>query len=121
MINWEKKQDGLNIEGEKVEMNIKPGVAYKLPLQEFKIVMAIDIDTKNRQYIGHYGMELWYKEIIGIRAGIKNWNNFNTGEIQQNPDWSLGGSMRWNFLGIDYAYVNNELSPLQYLSITGKF
>lgn len=71
MINWEKKQDGLNIEGEKVEMNIKPGVAYKLPLQEFKIVMAIDIDTKNRQYIGHYGMELWYKEIIGIRAETK--------------------------------------------------
>jgi hypothetical protein len=120
VINWEKK-DGLNIEGEKVEMNIKPGLAYKLPLHYFNMVLAIDFDTKYNQYTGHYGMELWYKDIIGIRAGIKSWNNFNAGEIQQNPDWSLGGSMRWNFLGIDYAYINNELSPLQYLSIIGKF
>jgi len=109
---------------EKVDMNFKPGIAYKIDFGQFEIVPAVDLDTKY-QLIIHGGMELWWNKMIAIRGGIKSWggipNGTAGGTLTQAMDWSMGASIRWYFIGIDYAYVNSELTPVQYLSIVGKF
>jgi hypothetical protein len=84
-------------------------------------VVASDIDTRYRQVIVHGGGEVWWKDMIGIRGGIKNWGKITNESFQQENDWSIGGGVRWYFIGIDYTYVYNELTPVQYLSIAGRF
>jgi hypothetical protein len=109
---------------EKVDMNAKPGIAYKIDFGQFEITPAIDLDTKY-QLIIHGGMELWWNKMIAIRGGIKSWGGISNGTaggtLTQRMDWSMGASIRWYFIGIDYAYVDSELTPVQYLSIVGKF
>jgi len=58
--------------------------------------------------------------MIAVRGGIKNYSEISSG-LAQAADWSIGASIRWYFIGLDYAYVYNELTPVQYLSIIGKF
>lgn len=115
---------------ETVDVNIKPGIAYKLPISQFEIVVASDVDTKY-QLIAHAGLELWWNKMVALRGGIKYWGELDSGvldsatnatiAISQEGDWSIGASLRWYFIGVDYAYVYNELTPTQYLSIIGKF
>ena len=63
--------------------------------------------------------------MIAVRGGIKSWGSISNGAaggtLSQAPDWSMGASIRWYFIGVDYAYDYNELTPVQYLSIIGKF
>lgn len=123
-ITWDPVAGITTGSTEKVDVNIKPGIAYKLAVGQFEIIPAIDLDTKY-QIIVHAGGELWWNKMVGIRGGIKSWggipNGTAGGTLSQEMDWSMGASIRWYFIGIDYAYVNNELTPVQYLSIVGKF
>lgn len=121
VINWEKIEGITDGFSERVGLNIKPGIAYKLPIQQFKIVLASDLDTRYEQIIIHAGGELWWNDMVGIRGGIKNWGKVPDQSFQQESDWSLGASLRWYFIGVDYSYVYSELTPIQYLSIIGRF
>jgi len=120
-ITWDT---GITEKTEKVDINAKPGIAYKLAIGQFEITPAIDIDTKY-QIIFHGGLEVWWNKMFALRGGIKIWGGLPNGTtietLTQAMDWSMGASVRWYFIGIDYAYVNNELTPTQYLSIVGKF
>lgn len=120
-INWEKIEGVTEGFSEQVGLNLKPGIAYKLPIQQFKIVAACDLDTRYEQMVIHAGGELWWNDMVGIRGGIKNWGTIPDQSFQQESDWSLGASLRWYFIGVDYSYVYNELTPIQYLSIIGRF
>lgn len=107
---------------EQVALNAKPGIAYRLPISQFEIIAGCDVDTKY-QLVIHAGGELWWNKMVGIRGGIKSWGGIQSAgaSLQQESDWSLGASLRWYFIGVDYAYVYNELTPVQYLSVIGKF
>jgi hypothetical protein len=104
---------------ETVPLNVKPGIAYTLPIDKFKIIGACDLDTKY-QLIVHVGGELWWNNMVAIRGGLKDYGQIAS-NLTQASDWSIGASIRWYFIGLDYAYVYNELTPVQYLSIIGKF
>jgi hypothetical protein len=123
-ITWDAIQGVTTGTTEKVDVNFKPGLAYKIDVGQFEFTPAIDLDTKY-QLIVHAGLEAWWNKMIAIRGGIKSWggipNGTNNGTLSQAMDWSMGASIRWYFIGIDYAYVYNELTPVQYLSIIGKF
>jgi hypothetical protein len=123
-ITWDPIDNVTTGSTEKVDVNFKPGIAYKIDIGQFQLVPALDLDTKY-QLIVHAGGELWWNKMIAIRGGIKSWggipNGTAGGTLTQAMDWSMGASIRWYFIGIDYAYINNELTPVQYLSIVGKF
>jgi hypothetical protein len=123
-VNWDAIQGVSTGGSEKVDLNVKPGISVKFPVQQFELVGAVDLDTKY-QTIVHAGGEIWWNKMVAIRGGIKSWGSIANGvagdTLQQAADWSLGASVRWYFIGIDYAYDYNELTPVQYLSIIGKF
>ena len=122
-INWDATS-GSAASTETIGVNFKPGVAYRLPMDQFELIGAVDLDTEY-QTIVHAGAELWWNKMIAIRGGIKSWGSISNGgaggTLSQAADWSMGASVRWYFIGIDYAYDYNELTPIQYLSIKGKF
>ncbi len=127
-ISWDPIAGVTTGSKETVDPNFKPGIAYKIEMGSFELTPAVDLDTKY-QLIVHAGGELWWKNngvnMVGIRGGIKSWGGIPNGDaggtLTQAMDWSMGASIRWYFIGIDYAYVYNELTPVQYLSIVGKF
>ncbi len=121
-ISWDAIEGVSEGSTEQVAINAKPGIAYRLPISQFEIIASCDVDTKY-QLIIHAGGEIWWNKMVGIRGGIKNWGGIESAgqSLQQESDWSLGASLRWYFIGVDYAYVNNELTPVQYLSVIGKF
>ena len=130
-LNW--STEGTSSAGgtDQVDINIKPGVAYRLPVDDFEIILGSDIDLnlldEGMQNIIHGGLEIWWNKMVAIRGGIKSWGGINyddgsgTQTTAQEPDWSLGASIRWYFIGVDFAFVKNELSDLMYLSVIGKF
>ncbi len=120
-IAWEAIQGVTDGFTEKVGLNIKPGIAYRLPIAQFEVVIASDLDTRYDQMLIHAGGELWWNKMVGVRGGIKSWGQIKGQEFTQAADWSMGASLRWYFIGVDYTYVYNELTPVQYLSIIGKF
>jgi hypothetical protein len=121
IMNWEEINSE-EIYREIVKPNLKIGIAYKKSISliniESQIIIAADIDTR---YDGEYhtGAEVWIGG-IGIRSGIKGFINQEKG-VNQDNIISYGLSLKWKFIGIDYSYVNNEIMPIQYLSITGRF
>lgn len=121
-ISWDTIQGVSEGSTEQVALNAKPGIAYRLPISQFEIIAGCDVDTKY-QLIIHAGGEIWWNKMVGIRGGIKNWGGIESAgaSLQQESDWSIGASLRWYFIGVDYAYVYNELTPVQYLSVIGKF
>lgn len=126
-ITWNSMTVGLTTTAkteEKVGLNIKPGISYKLPVGQFEFVVASDLDTRYEQTLIHAGGEIWWNKMVAIRGGVKLWGDIDQGGgsmIQQEMDWSLGAGLRWYFLGVDFTYVHNELMDQQYLSIIGKF
>jgi hypothetical protein len=106
---------------ENVGYNIKPGISYKLPVDQFEFVAASDIDTRYDQLLWHIGGEVWWNKMVAIRGGYKTWGDIKGQLFHQVADWSVGASLRWYFIGVDYTYVYNELTDVQYLSIIGKF
>lgn len=127
-ISWDAIQGLTEGFTETVGLNLKPGIAYKLPIGQFEITAGADLDTRYDQLIVHAGTEVWWNKMVAIRGGLKNWGEITqpggSDPISQAMDWSFGASLRWYFIGIDYAFVSTELAgdtPVQYLSIIGKF
>ena len=100
-IKW--KSTGEN-PTEKIPINIKLGVAAKL-LEE-KLTLALDYDQRTNL---HAGCEYWLIDVLGVRAGIDD-NNF-----------TCGASFKLQTYQIDYAYVKEDLSDGQRISITAHF
>jgi hypothetical protein len=125
-INLQDPYAVINITGveERVAYNFKTGIGYDLPFIFLKnlssrIIVAADYDTEyNGEY--HLGAEFMWNGMIGIRAGIKRYLSGASG-LYQDAELSLGAGIKWYFLRIDYAYVNSNISPLQYISISGMF
>jgi hypothetical protein len=100
-----------------VVMNAKAGAAYSLPFEFLKannseFILAVDADPKY-EILMHYGAELWYKEVLAFRAGMRQ---FTSG--LQSAETSFGASFRLFILQADYAFINYELTPIHYLSLS---
>ena len=105
---------------EAVDMNPKTGLAYSLPFDFLKdsrssVTLAIDADPKYSTLM-HYGIEYWYKDVLAMRAGVRQ---FTAGTQTNEP--SFGASFRFYILQVDYAFINYELTPVQYLSLIVRF
>jgi hypothetical protein len=114
-VNW--STDGGS---ETVAMNAKTGLAYSLPFDFLKdsrssITLAVDADPKYSTLM-HYGIEYWYKNVLAMRAGVRQ---FTAGTQDNEP--SFGASFRFYMLQVDYAFINYELTPVQYLSLIVRF
>jgi hypothetical protein len=125
-INLQDPYTEINIPGgeERVAYNFKTGAAYNLPFvflekMSSRMTVAADYDT---EYSGEYhlGAEFMWNGMIGIRGGIKGYISGNGG-LYQDAELSLGAGIKWYFLRIDYAYVNSNVAPQQYVSISGMF
>jgi hypothetical protein len=105
---------------EAVDMNAKTGLAYSLPFDFLRdsrssITLAMDADPKYSTLM-HYGIEYWYKNVLAMRAGVRQ---FTAGTQTNEP--SFGASFRFYMLQVDYAFINYELTPVQYLSLIVRF
>ena len=104
---------------------IKSDEGYPLTIEQMNIINStIDVSSGNEDdgFDKEYNLKyvVNYEPITAIDK-IKNWGKVPDQSFQQEADWSLGASFRWYFIGIDYTYVYNELTPVQYLSIIGRF
>jgi hypothetical protein len=125
-INMQDPYTEINVPGgvERVSYNLKSGIGYDLPLAFLKnlssrMIVAADYDTEyNGEY--HFGGEFTWNEMLALRCGIKGYIS-GAGTLDQDAELSLGAGIKWYFLRIDYAYVNSNVSPLQYISISGMF
>ena len=105
-----------------VDMNPKVGLAYSLPFAFLKdngsiVTLAMDADPKyGSNTLLHYGAEFWYKDTLAFRGGLRQF----LGGLQSN-ETSLGASFRFFVLQVDYAFINYELTPMQYLSMAVRF
>ena len=84
------------------------GVAYK-PTDT--TVIALDIDD-----CIHLGAEQWFAGLLALRGGIAgNMGSFNLpdsdGTFREPISFSLGGSLKYNLLQFDYAYLNAPMLP----------
>lgn len=103
-----------------VPMNAKVGLAYSLPFEFLKasnseFTLAVDMDPKYSSLL-HYGAELWYKEVLAFRAGMRQFTNG-----LQSAETSFGASFRLFILQADYAFINYELTPIHYMSLAVRF
>jgi hypothetical protein len=105
-----------------VDMNPKVGIAYSPQIQFLKdsnslVRFAVDADPKYQtNTLIHYGGEFWYKDTLAFRAGMRQF----LGGLQ-NLEGTLGVSLKIYILQVDYAFVNYELTPIQYLTLAVKF
>jgi hypothetical protein len=105
-----------------VDLNPKAGISYTpawdfLKNMEGKWSLAFDIDPKySPNTLYHFGTEFWYKDTIALRGGFRM---FSSGG--QGLESSLGASFKLYILEVDYAFINYELTPIQYLSLAAKF
>lgn len=105
-VNWSSATSP----SEAVDMNAKAGLAYSLPFAFLKdnnssFTLAVDADPKYSTLM-HYGAELWYKEVLAFRAGMRQ---FTSG--LQSAETSIGASFKLFILQADYAFINYELTP----------
>lgn len=122
-INWAARE-GLKGGEEIMSPNLKTGISYDLQFGFLKavdtgVVVSGDLDTKyGGEY--HFGAECVWNGSIAVRGGLKGY--LNSAEAPaQDATLSFGAGIKWNFLGIDYAYVSSDIEPLQYISISGRF
>ncbi len=107
---------------ETVDINPKTGLAYTPPLgflkdSDSKWTILADVDPKySPDTLFHYGTEFWYKDTLALRGGVRVF----AGGLQSD-EYSMGASVRIFFLQVDYAYINYELTPMQYLSLGATF
>jgi hypothetical protein len=109
-----------------VDLNLKTGLAYLPPLHFLKALdstwaLVFDVDPKySPAVLYHAGTEYWYGHTLGLRGGARIF-----GSGGQSTELSGGLSFRFEiyhfFLQVDYAYVNYELTPVQYISLSGSF
>jgi hypothetical protein len=107
---------------DKVDANPKIGLAYTpalsfLKSSQSKFSLLADVDPKySPNSLWHFGAELWYKDTIALRAGMRMFE-----EGMQENEISGGASVRFFLIQIDYAYIAYELTPIHYLSLSAKF
>jgi hypothetical protein len=116
-VNWSSATSP----SEPVDMNAKVGVAYSLPFAFLKdnnssFTLAVDADPKYSTLM-HYGAELWYKEVLAFRGGMRQF----TGGPGQGAETSIGASFKLFILQADYAFINYELTPIHYMSLLVRF
>lgn len=105
-----------------VDLNVKTGLAYTPRLSLLEQVqgrwsVVFDVDPKySPATLYHLGSEFWYRDTVALRAGLRMF-----GSSRQSAELSAGFSFRIYMLQLDYAYINYELTPVQYLSVSGKF
>ncbi len=105
---------------EMVDTNPKTGLAYSLPFDFLKqaqtqINLALDVDPVlySPSMVVHYGAEVWYKGVLAFRGGVEQFT-----ESSQSSDPTLGLSLRlFNMVQVDYAYIYNELTNLEYIDL----
>jgi hypothetical protein len=105
---------------EPVSVNAKSGLAYSPPFaflteNHTKLTLAADMDPEYSTLL-HYGAEIWFKDTVAFRAGMRHFTN----GMQSDED-SIGASFRIYVVEVDYAYINYELTPVQYLSMLVSF
>jgi hypothetical protein len=104
-----------------VDLNAKVGFSYSPPFQFLKesksqLTIAYDADPKyGSNMLHHLGGEFWYKETLAFRGGVRQF----AGGLQA-MEATLGASFRLYFLQVDYGFVNYELTPIHYLSLSVK-
>ena len=62
----------------------------------------------------HFGLEYWYRQFVAIRAGFQS-NGFQFDS--DNLTLSAGVGVWVYLFEFDYAFVNYQISPTQYLSL----
>ncbi len=96
-----------------IPLTLRTGAGYRQPVKRYgldEIRVSLDmIKRENRALEFNEGLELWFIDIIGIRAGMRD------------SKFSAGASVRYKFIQIDYAYTTHTLGDTQYFSIGGKF
>jgi len=104
---------------ESVSTNPKTGLAYKMPFDFLKqnyldVNLAVDLDPTlyAPAMVLHYGAEVWYKEVLAFRGGFMQFT-----DSAQSTEPSLGASVRIYTLQVDYAYIYDELTPLEYIDL----
>lgn len=105
---------------EAVFVNAKSGLSYSPPfafLTENWIVatLAVDLDPQPSLLI-HYGAEVWYRDTLALRAGLRQYT-----DARQGDEWSYGAGFKIYVLEVDYAYIDYDLTPIQYLSMQMSF
>jgi hypothetical protein len=105
-----------------VDANPKMGLAYSPPFAFLKdngsiLTLAFDADPKyGSNTLLHYGTEFWYKDTLAFRGGLRQF----LGGLQ-GVEYSLGASFRLYIIQADYAFINYELTPMHYLSLSVHF
>jgi hypothetical protein len=105
-----------------VAPNLKMGLAYApdwpvLKALEGTWALSFDADPRyDPAVLYHLGSEFWYRETVALRGGARI---FSSGS--QDAELSGGLSFRFFMLQLDYAYVHYELTPVQFLSVSGRF
>jgi len=105
-----------------VDANFKVGLAYSpqaqfLKANQSELTFAADMDPKySPNTLYHVGGEFWYKKTLAFRGGTRLF----MGGLQQ-PELTLGASVRMFILQVDYAFINYELTPMHYLSLAVRF
>ena len=105
-ITWIVEDDFSNRTDE-ILFNTKVGVAIIQPLKFIDSSITISSDT---DYIygksQHFGMEYYYKNILGLRTGY------------YNEHISAGLSLKFYNFTIDYAFVTNSLANTNRIGLT---
>lgn len=122
-MNW-GSGGGFLGDKETVEPNLKSGISYTPFYDALKgmrsaLTIAADYDTA---YSGeyHFGGEYLWNDMIALRAGVRGYVS-SAAQPGQDAGWTLGAGIKWYFIQIDYAYVKSDMSPLQYISVSGIF
>jgi hypothetical protein len=91
---------GFAVTNNRSRMNEDKRIARRAPLPLIG-TLAVDfvapLDSKWGNASTHYGGELWYEQRFAIRTG---WN--------EDQGFSLGGSVAFSWLQLDYAFIINE-------------
>ena len=95
----------------------KKAEAGKTPIPGSTLSINFDVDTL---YAGealnnyHFGAEYWYRQFVAIRVGFET-KGFQFDNDSFTPSAGVGV---WAYLfEIDYAYVNNSIGGMNYISL----
>lgn len=98
---------------DKIPINFKLGVAYKIKNQNSKIknlLLALDLDkTKNKDAVFHLGCEYSINENVKLRAG------------SDDGYGALGLGLNLSKYRLDYSYSVHTLGDISRISLSSKF
>lgn len=98
---------------DKIPVILKTGLAYTCKVNRFHVNdINLEIDGNKREsrpWKINIGAECWFLQYLGARIG------YNNEEI------TFGGTIKYKFLYIDYAFTPHTLGDTHWFSIGGKF